>query len=84
MFKSNPRFSMLNSPKQDTIGVTRRTNVKQPHDRCPLLTYIVENKMSFIRHIVEQQGCNCIVEDDKNLNGRTQKHPMLKPKPKFM
>jgi hypothetical protein len=79
-----PNSPPLEGTKQDTIGETRKTNVKQPHHRCLLLIYLVENKMSFIHRIVERQGYNCIVEDDKNLNGRTQEHQMLKAKPKFM
>jgi hypothetical protein len=37
--------------------------------------------MSFVHHIGEQNGCGCIIEDDENQDGRTQKHIMLKPKP---
>jgi hypothetical protein len=35
--------------------------------------------MSFVHHAIEWQGCGCTIKDDKGLNERTQRHPMLKP-----
>jgi hypothetical protein len=49
-----------------------------------MLTYLMENKMSFVHHVIEQWGCGCIFEDDKGLNERTRKHPMMKPMSKLM
>jgi hypothetical protein len=40
--------------KQNTIGVTKRTNVKLPHHKNPMPTYQMENKMSIIHHIIKQ------------------------------
>ncbi len=39
--------------KQDTIGVARRANAKPPHCIGPMLTYLMENKMPFVHHVVE-------------------------------
>ncbi len=40
--------------------------------------------MSFVHHDVEQWGCGYTIKDDKNLNERTQGHPMFKPMSKLM
>ncbi len=40
--------------------------------------------MSFIGHVVKQQGCNYTIKDDKSLNERTQRHPKMKPKSRLM
>ncbi len=70
--------------KQNTIEVTKETNAKLPHHKGHVLTHPLENKMPFVHYIIKLWGCNCIVGDDKNLNGRTWGHSMLKPKPKLM
>jgi hypothetical protein len=71
--------------KQDTIVVTRRINAKLPHCTGLVLTYpILENKMSFVHHAIEQWGCGSTIKDDKSLNERIQRHLMLKPMSKLM
>jgi hypothetical protein len=40
--------------KQNTIGVTRRINVKLPHHKGFMLGYPMENVMSFARHAIKQ------------------------------
>jgi hypothetical protein len=55
-----------------------------PHCMGPTLTYLMENEMPLVHHIVEQRGCSYIIEDDKGLNERTRGHPMLKPMSKLM
>ncbi len=40
--------------------------------------------MPFVRHFLEQQGCDYKIKDEKNLNERIQGHPKAKPKSKFM
>jgi hypothetical protein len=40
--------------------------------------------MSLVHHTIGWWGCSYIIEDDKNLNERTRKHPMLKPMSKLM
>jgi hypothetical protein len=40
--------------KQDTIGVTRRTNVKLSHHRGLMLNYPMENEMSLTHHAIKQ------------------------------
>ncbi len=37
-----------------------------------MLAYSMENETPFVHHIVEWQGCGCIVENDKSLNEKTQ------------
>jgi len=49
-----PNSSPLEGAKQDTIGVTKGTNVKQPHHRGPLLIFLMENKKPFIHCVVER------------------------------
>jgi len=70
--------------EQDTIGITRGINAKQPHHKGLVLVYPVENKTPLIHHIGKRYGCGCIIEDDESQDGRTQKHLMLKPKPMLM
>jgi hypothetical protein len=70
--------------KQNTIGVIRRTNVKQPHHESFVLAYSMENETPFVRHIIEQQGCDYIIEVYISLNERTRGHPKTKPKSKLM
>jgi hypothetical protein len=48
------------------------------------LTYPMENEMLLVHHVVEWWGCSYINENDKGLNERTQRHPLLKPKSKLM
>jgi hypothetical protein len=40
--------------KQDTIGVTRGTNVKLSHHRGPMLTNLMENETPFLHHTKEK------------------------------
>jgi len=54
--------------KQDTIGVIRRASAKLPHHRGFALTYLMENEMSFVRHVVKWHGCGYTIEDNENLN----------------
>jgi hypothetical protein len=49
-----------------------------------VLDYAMENEIPFVHHVVKQWGCDCIIEDNKDLNERTQGHPMMKPIFKFM
>jgi hypothetical protein len=70
--------------KQNNIKVIRGTNAKLPHHRGLALTYPMENEMSLIHHIVERQGSDYTIEDNKSLNERTQGHPKMKPKSKLM
>jgi len=70
--------------KQDTIGVTRGADAELPHHKGLVPTYPMENKMSFVHHIIERLKCNFIIKDDKSLNKRIQGHPMLKPKLELM
>jgi hypothetical protein len=37
--------------EQDTIGVTKGANAKQPHHKGLVLTYLVENKMPLVHHV---------------------------------
>jgi hypothetical protein len=37
--------------EQDTIGVTRGVNAKQPHHKGLVLVYPVENKTPLVHHI---------------------------------
>ncbi len=67
--------------KQDTIGVTRGVNEKQPHHKNLMLVYQMENKMPLVHHAGEWYGCNCIIENDKSQDGRTQGHLMSKLEP---
>jgi hypothetical protein len=39
--------------EQNTIGITKGTNVKQPHHRGLVLAYLVENKMPLVHHSKE-------------------------------
>jgi hypothetical protein len=39
--------------KQETIGVTKRANVKLAHHRGLMLTYLMENE-TLVHHIEEQ------------------------------
>ncbi len=62
--------------------VTKKTNAKLPHHKgCA--SYQVENEMPLIHHVVKHQGYNYTIEDEENLNGRTQGHSMSKPNPKL-
>jgi hypothetical protein len=70
--------------KCDTIGVTKRVSPKLQHHKVFVLVYSMENETPFVHHIIEWQGCGCIVKDDKSLNEKTQGHPKMKPKPKLM
>jgi hypothetical protein len=58
MFKSDPHFNFPyallpchEGVKQNTIGVTRKTNGKLSHHRDHVPTYPTENEMSFIHHM---------------------------------
>jgi hypothetical protein len=72
--------------KRNTIGVVGESNAKVPHctSTSLALIYLMENKIPFIHHVVEQWRCNYTDEDDKGLNERTQGYSMLKPKSKLM
>jgi hypothetical protein len=71
--------------KRNTIGVVAwRANANLPHYMDLVLTYPMENKMPLVRHVVKRWRCGYKNEDDKGLSERTQEHPMLKPKSKFM
>jgi hypothetical protein len=63
---------------------SKRSKCQIPHCIGPMLTYLMENKMSFVHHVIEQWGCGCIIKDDKGLNERTRRHPMMKPMSKLM
>jgi hypothetical protein len=65
-------------------GVTRATSVKLPHCTGLELVYPMENKMSFIHHVIKWWGYYYIIKDDKSLNERTQKHLMMKPMSKLI
>jgi hypothetical protein len=39
--------------KANTIGVIRRASVKLPHHKGIALTYLMENEMSFVCHVIE-------------------------------
>jgi hypothetical protein len=39
--------------KRDTIGVIRKASAKLPHHKGLALTYLMENEMSFVCHVVE-------------------------------
>ncbi len=58
--------------KRNTIGVIKKTSVKLPHHRGLALTYLMENGMSFVHHVIEQHGCDYTIEDNENLNEKTQ------------
>jgi hypothetical protein len=36
-----------------------------------MLIYPKENETPFVRHVIKQQGCDYIIEDDKILNEKT-------------
>jgi hypothetical protein len=71
-------------PKQHTIGVTRWTNAKLPHNIGPTLIYLMENIMPLVHQAIKQRGCDYIIENNKGLNERTRGHPMMKPMSKLM
>ncbi len=70
--------------KWNTIGVAIRASIKLPHSTCLTPTYLMENKMQLVHHIVEWWGCICIIENNKGLNERTWGYPMMKPVSKLM
>jgi hypothetical protein len=70
--------------KWDTIGVAGGKITKLPHYTSLLLVYLMENEMSFVHHVVKWLGCDYTIKDDKGLNEKIQKHPMLKPMSKLM
>ncbi len=70
--------------KQDNIGVIGRTSAKLPFHRGLALTYSMENEMTFVHHVIEQQGCGYTMEDNERLNDRTQGHPKMKPKSRLI
>jgi hypothetical protein len=70
--------------KENTIGVTKRASVKLPHCTGLVLAYLMENEMPLVHHTAKRWGCDYTNKDDKSLSERTQRHPMLKPKSKFM
>jgi hypothetical protein len=74
----------LEVTKQNTIGVIRGANSKLLHHKGHVLTYQVEDKMSFIHHVVKQYGCGCTIKDDESQDRRTQGHLLSKPKPRLM
>jgi hypothetical protein len=39
--------------KQNTIEITKETNVNLPHHKGHVLTYPLENKMSFVHYIIK-------------------------------
>jgi hypothetical protein len=57
--------------KQDTIGVVGGTSANLPHCIGHVLTYPMENKMSFVHHVIKQWRCGYKNEDDKGLSERT-------------
>jgi len=66
--------------KRNTIRVIRKISSQLPHYTSPTLPYPMENEMPLICHTVEQWGCGYTIEDNnKGLNERTQRHPMLNP-----
>ncbi len=50
----------------------KKASASPPH---LALTYPMENKMPLIHHTIKQQGCDYIVNKNKSLNERIQKHP---------
>ncbi len=70
--------------KWNTIEVIRRISAKLPHHKGFALTFPMENKTQFVRHIVKQQGCNYTIEDNESLNERNERHPKTKPNFKMM
>ncbi len=69
--------------KRDTIGMIR-VSAKLLHCMGHALAYLMENEMPLVHHAIERWGCNCIINDNKGLNERTQGHPMMKPMSKLM
>jgi hypothetical protein len=39
--------------KQDTIEVIRKASAKLPHHKGLAFTYLMENEMPFVHHVVE-------------------------------
>jgi hypothetical protein len=52
--------------EEDTIGVTKITNAKQPHYRGLVLIYPMENKMPLVHHTKEWWGRGYIFKDNKS------------------
>jgi hypothetical protein len=44
----------------------------------------MKNEMMLVYHVVKWWGCSCTIEDNKNLNERSQGHSMMKPMAKLM
>jgi hypothetical protein len=40
--------------------------------------------MPLVHHVIKRQGCGYTIENDENLNKRTQGHSMSKNKPMLM
>ncbi len=57
--------------KRNTIGVVRRASAKLPHYTGLVLAYLMENEMSLVHHVVKWWGCNCTIDNNKNLNERS-------------
>jgi hypothetical protein len=43
----------IKGAKQNTIGVTKETNVKLPHHKGFLLVYSMKNEMPLIHHVIK-------------------------------
>jgi hypothetical protein len=43
----------MKGQNETPLGVTRRTSAKLPHHRGVVLTYLMENEMSFVNDLVE-------------------------------
>jgi hypothetical protein len=44
----------------------------------------MENEIPLVHHAVKQWEYGCTIENNKDLNERTQGHAMMKPMSKFM
>jgi hypothetical protein len=49
-----------------------------------VLVYPMENETPHVHHVIEWQGCDYTIKDDKSLNEKTQWHPKTKPKSKLV
>jgi hypothetical protein len=88
MFKTNSCFSIPSrfaskGQKKHHCG-NKRNKCQSTHHKGFVLAYLMKNKMPLVHHSIKQQGCDCIIKDDKSVNGRTWGHPMSKPKLKLM
>jgi hypothetical protein len=58
--------------KRNTITIAGRISAKLPHCTNHVLTYLMENEMSLVHHIMEQWGYNYTNKDNKSLSERTR------------